>query len=94
MKLPPDTEIAMEKLTRYLLVPLAKAGKSHWLARGGYTAANPARLMDDLRSQILPLDASPSRTTPFGISFEICGELRGPSGRPISIRTGCMTAEL
>jgi len=87
MKLPPDTEIAMEKLTRYLLVPLAKSDKSHWLARGGYTAANPERLIDDLRTQILTLDATPSRKTPFGESFEIRGELRGPSGHPISVRT-------
>ena len=29
MKLPPDTEIAMEKLTRYLLVPLAKSRDLH-----------------------------------------------------------------
>lgn len=87
MKLPSDTEIAREKLTRYLLVPLARSDKSHWLARGGYTAANPERLLDDLREQILPLDATHARSTPFGEAYEICGDLHGPSGHPISVRT-------
>ncbi len=87
MKLPSDTEIAMKKLTGYLLVPLVKSDKSHWLARGGYTAENPRRLLNDLRGQILPLDATPIRRTPFGEAYEICGHLHGPSGHPISIRT-------
>ena len=87
MKLPSDTTIDPRKVTHYLLLPLAKSDKSRWLARGGYTEANPDRLLDDLRRQILPLDATPSRTTPFGESFEIRGELRCPSGRPLAVRT-------
>jgi len=87
MKLPQDATIDPRKITDYLLVPLAKSDKSRWLARGGYTEANPDRLLDDLRRQILPLDAIPSRTTPFGESFEIYGELIGPSGRPLAVRT-------
>jgi len=31
----------MGKLTRYLLVPLARGDKSAFLARAGYTADNP-----------------------------------------------------
>lgn len=85
--LPSDTEISMEKLTGYLLLPLAKSDKSRWLARSGYATANPERLLDDLREQILPVDATPIRSTPFGEAYEICGHLHGPSGHPISIRT-------
>ncbi len=87
MKLPFDADIPMEKLTHYLLVPLSTSDKSRWLARGGYTSANPHRLAEDLRAQILPLDAEPSRSTRFGESFEICGKLLGPSGVPVAVRT-------
>ena len=41
----------MEKLTRYLLVPLTKSDKSRWLVRGGYTQSNPQRLVEDLRNK-------------------------------------------
>jgi len=87
MKLPPASDIAMGKLTRYLLVPLAKSDKAHWLARGRHTAKNPDRLQDDLRGQILPLNATLTRSTPFGEAYQICGHLHGPSGNLISIRT-------
>ncbi len=87
MKLPPDSDIEMRKLTHYLLVPQAESDKSAWLARGGYTQSNPQRLIDDIRSQLLTLDAIPSRPSPFGGAFEIRGDLIGPSGVPISVRT-------
>ena len=87
MKLPPDSDIEMRKLTHYLLVPQPESDKSAWLARAGYTPLNPQRLMDDLRAQLLPLDAVLSRPTPFGEAFEICGKLVGPSGMAITVRS-------
>lgn len=87
MKLPADSDIDMRKLTHYLLVPQAESDKSAWLARAGYTLLNPQQLMNDIRSQLLTLDAIPSRPSPFGEAFEIRGELRGPSGVPITVRT-------
>jgi hypothetical protein len=87
MKLPADSLIDPRKITHYLLVRRADADKSGWLARGGYTPANPQRLMEDIRSQILPLDATPSRSSAFGETFEIAGELHGPSGVPLPVRT-------
>jgi hypothetical protein len=66
MKLPAHSDIALEKLTRYLLVPQARADKSRFLAKAGYALGNPARLMEDLRSQILHLDATPSASNQFG----------------------------
>lgn len=87
MKLPPDSEIELRKLTHYLLVPLLKSDKSNWLGRGGYTLDNPQRLLADLRSQLLPLDATPSRSSKFGETLEIRGELIGPTGVPLLVRT-------
>lgn len=66
MKLPADATIALEKLTRYLLVPQPRGDKSAFLARAGYTSENPDRLLRDMREQILTQNALPTETTPFG----------------------------
>ena len=87
MKLPPDSEIPLPKLLQYLLVPLARADKSKFLARAGYTTENPSVLIADLRYQILPLDATPAGSTEFGDFFEICGTLRGPNGVSLRVKT-------
>ena len=87
MKLPADSEIPLPKLLNYLLVPLARADKSKFLARAGYSTGNAQRLMADIRSQILPLDATPAGTTQFGDFFEIRGALRGPNGVSLRVKT-------
>ena len=94
MKLPPDSQIPMEKITRYLLVPLARGDKSAFLARAGYTLENPQQLHDDLRTQMLPLDAAPAGENQFGRYFEIRGLLRGPAGVGVRVRTIWMTEHL
>jgi hypothetical protein len=76
MKLPADSEIPLEKLTLYLLVPKAKADKSKFLSRAGYSIKNAERLIEDIRSQILPLDATPAGTTELATFLryaEFCG---------------------
>lgn len=87
MKLPGDATIAPVKFTRYLLLLQLRSDKSRYLARGGYTLANVERLIDDLRSQILPLDAVLSRSTGFGETYLIDGALRGPVGQSLDLRT-------
>jgi hypothetical protein len=87
MILPADSEIPSAKLTQYLLVSLPRGDKSKFLARGGYTAENAAQLMADLRSQILPLEATPVDFTKFGDLFEIRGILRGPNGVSLRVKT-------
>ena len=87
MKLPADSEIPLPKLSQYLLVPLARADKSKFLAQAGYSTVNAQKLMADIRSQILPLDATPAGTTKFGDFFEICGALRGPNGISLRVKT-------
>jgi hypothetical protein len=94
MKLPPNSDIPFEKLTRYLLVPQARADKSAFLARAGYTAAMAALLRQDLFSQILPLDAKPAGTNQFGDYFEIRGLLRGPNGHALRVKTIWMREHL
>lgn len=94
MKLPPDSLIPAEKITRYLLVPLARGDKSAFLARGGYTLENPQQLLDDLRTQILPQDAAPAGENKFGRYFEVRGLLRGPNGVGLSVRTIWITEHL
>ena len=94
MNLPPDTIIAEEKLTRYLLVPQAHGDKSAFLARAGYTAENPDVLFQALRTQILPLDAVPLESNQFGQYYEIRGRLVGPNAVSLSVRTIWMTEHL
>jgi hypothetical protein len=40
MRLPADTAIDADKLTRYLLLPQARGDKSAFLAQAGYTLEN------------------------------------------------------
>src|SRR5438093_4961385 len=49
VKLPTNATIAPEKLTAYLLVRQARGDKSAFLAKAGYTAADPEQLLHDLR---------------------------------------------
>jgi Domain of unknown function (DUF6883) len=87
MRLPTDSEIPLEKLTQYLLVSLARADKSKFLARAGYSTENAQQLMADIRAQILPLDATGAGTTKFGDFFEIRGTLHGPNGVSLRVKT-------
>jgi hypothetical protein len=91
MKLPIDTWIAPEKLTRYLLVWRKHNDKSQWLAQAGYTLKNWRTLEEDLRRQILSLEAKPTEHTRYGQMYEIAGELTGPNGKILAVRTIWMT---
>lgn len=91
MKLPKDTLIAHEKLTRYLLVPKKRNDKSQWLAQAGYAFDNWQVLETDLRDQILSIEAAPLERTEYGRIYEINGQLVGPNGKILSVRTIWMT---
>jgi hypothetical protein len=94
MKLPSDAIIAPDKLTHYLLVRQTRGDKSAFLARGGYTLENTDQLLHDLRSQLLPLDATPLHSTEFGQLYEIRGLLVGPNGMTLQIRSIWMKENL
>jgi hypothetical protein len=94
VKLPEDSHIAPEKLTRYLLVPQTRGDKSAYLALAGYTLDNFTTLLTDLRAQILNQDAAALETTSYGQLYEIRAPLVGPSGRTLRVRTVWMTEYL
>jgi len=85
MKLPADTLIARKKITGYLLANRLEDDKSVFLARAGYTRATAERLLADLRTQILPLDAILLEYGEYGTKYVIRGKLTGPSGRILRV---------
>jgi hypothetical protein len=87
MRLPAAAIIAREKMTRYLLVRQARGDKSAFLARAGYASETADQLLHDLRTQLLPLDATQLHSTAFGDFYEIRGALTGPNGIALSVRS-------
>ena len=85
MKLPANTVIARRKMTDYLLRPRPEDDKSGFLALAGYTSEHADRLLNDLRDQLLPLDAEPFDETEYGPKYRIRGTLRGPNGRILRV---------
>jgi hypothetical protein len=57
------------------------------LARAGYSSDNWQRLLEDIRTQILPVEAELMRKTAYGGLFRIRGTLQGPHGVPIRVIT-------
>jgi hypothetical protein len=94
VKLPADAAIALEKLTKYLLVRQARGDKSVFLAEAGYTAANPDQLLHDLRRQVLSKEAIPVGETKFGELYEIRALLTSPTGTALRIRSIWMKEHL
>ncbi len=91
MKLPAKSLIQPEKLTKYLLTLQKRNDKSKWLAKADYTPKNWQVLENDLRAQILSLDATPTSETKYGQMYEIRGTLTGPDDKVIYVRTIWMT---
>jgi hypothetical protein len=77
MKPPEDTAIARTKLHEYLLRHRDEDDKSGFLALAGYTLDNADRLMHDMRTQLLPLDAEFFDQTEYGPKYRIRGTLTG-----------------
>ena len=85
MKLPKNAIIAPEKIHRYLLITLPDSDKALFLSTAGYSLENWSILLKDIRSQLLPLNATLSRETKFGTMYEIRGTLKGPNGKRLKI---------
>ena len=94
MRLPANTIIAEEKLSRYLLLPQARGDKSAFLAQAGYVMGTFDRLLEDLRAQVLPLEAVALASNKFGRYYEIRKTLTGPNGKALAVRTIWMTEHL
>ena len=87
MKLTGEAIIALDKLTGYLLAEQPRRDKSRFLAEAGYTRTKLERLRQDLREQILPLEATALPSRGYGDLYEIIGILRGPNGVGLPVRT-------
>jgi len=85
LKLPENTVLAPEKFQEYLLKKMPDNDKSIFLGIAGYTLKNWKRLVDDIRKQLLPLDALFVRESPFGNLYKILGVLSGPNGKKLKI---------
>ena len=91
--LDPNAIIPPAKLTNYLLILLPKDDKSQFLYLAGYTRENWQQLEQDLRQQILPLEANPTTSTRYGQKYEIIGNLTGPNNRTLLVKTIWMVTD-
>jgi len=91
MKLSPDAVISLEKVANYLLLWRPENDKSKFLAEGGYQMEDPERLVEDIRGQLLPLEAEFIEDTDYGRMFRITGTLNGPNGRGLRVVSVWMT---
>ena len=83
MKLPDDEPPLIEesKVRLYLLNPVgADPSKARFFSALGYSQDDWQRLADDIREQIVPLDADYGRPNLYGVTYEVVGVLRGPQG--------------
>lgn len=87
MKLPPDAKIAPAKLRDYLLRPREDHDKAGYLRLAGYHQGDPGRLERDIRAQLLPMAPVFAGSTAYGDKFIIRGELLGPNGRRLKVRS-------
>jgi len=61
--------------------------KSKWLAQAGYAFKSWQVLKNDLRLQILSLEAIPTDNTQYGQTYEIRGRLTGLNGKILAVCT-------
>ena len=87
VKIPEDSIIAFEKLTGYLLIPKVRNDKSKYLARAGFTTANPEALLEAIQSLIGAVEAEQEKTTEYGTFYLVKGALIGVNGVRISVIT-------
>lgn len=87
MRLSQNALISDEKLAKYLLAPRKRNDKSKWLAQAGYLPETWPLLKGDLKSQILPKDASLVESTEYGRMYEIRAKLKGPNGKTLPVCT-------
>lgn len=87
MKLPANAIISERKLKEYLLSFRKRSDKSKWLEKAGYDSRNWKRLEDDIRVQLLTLEAVLIQVNEFGEVYEITGKLNGPNGYSLQVRS-------
>lgn len=96
MRLPnPDLAVVEDaKVRDYLLSASHPVGrfKSVFFVALGFSSDYWQLLRDALLQMALTGDALPGQPSPFGLKFEICGKLLGPSGRQADVVTVWMVS--
>ncbi|MGD9855745.1 MAG: DUF6883 domain-containing protein [Planctomycetaceae bacterium] len=87
MKIPPVTDIPMEKLTRYLLVPRLRDDKSKFLAQAGFDQTNPDLLLQAIQGHAAAHEAFPEGDNEYGAFYCVEDGLLGPNGRILPVVT-------
>lgn len=85
MKIPSDALIPEAKLTRYLLVPRPRSGKSKFLAQAGFTLENSDILLTAIRELASAVEAVEDTTSQYGTTYLVEGEITGPNGVRLSV---------
>jgi hypothetical protein len=87
MKLTGNIVIAERKLTNYLLTWRARNDKSGYLAQAGYELSNWELLQRDLTRLVENAEVEFEQSNPFGELLSARGELRGPNGVILKVKT-------
>lgn len=88
----PDADRAIvpeEKLREYLLNLAHPVGgpKAAWFASVGYTLDNWRNLADDLLGVARNGDDLVAKRSPFGVKYEVTGQIGRPGHRPAAVVT-------
>lgn len=81
-------------MTHYLLVSQVRGDKSEFLRRAGYSGGNADQLLNNLRTQLLPLESTPGKSSNFGQYYETRGSLTRPNGVTLTVSAIWMTEHL
>jgi hypothetical protein len=87
VRIPDDSIIPEDKITRYLLVQKARNDKSKFLAQAGFTQENPEALIRAIRLQSVATEAVKDRRNEYGTFYQVEGDLIGTNGVRLSIVT-------
>jgi hypothetical protein len=85
MQVPADAIIAVEKLTRYLLIHRPEDDKSAFLGQAGFTLANFRELEQAIRNLAAKEPALEDGANEFGTFYRVEGQLDGPNGSTLSV---------
>ena len=80
MKLEGEIVIPEAKLTQYLLAPRKEDDKSKFLAKAGFSRANPGQLKQAIILLIQTHEAISDRQNKYGTYYRVEGPLIGPNG--------------
>lgn len=87
MRIPENSIVPDDKITRYLLVQKARNDKSKFLAQAGFTQENPEALKAAIQAQAVATEAVEERSNEYGTFYQVEGDLVGANGVNLSVVT-------